>query len=422
LRPPDVRIDLAHPQIPDDLRAMLDAAGPLADALDWRLEAALEQAARETGLEDFGEDLYSEPFRVLLAALEDEAGLNAPGRLSCFGLIVSLLKNRLLVEDQIARHPEIEELPVAQPIVIAGLPRTGTTHLHNLMAADPALRSLPYWESLEPVPPLAEQGRPPGAPEDDPRFQRCAEACALQDRALPHFKRMHEMTPAHVHEEIQLLGIGGSTMLFETLAPVPSWRDWYLATDQTPWYRYLKRVLRVLQFRRGGERWVLKSPQHLEQFAPLLAAFPDAVVVVTHRDPVAITASFLTMVCYGAHLSQDAPDVGRIGRYWADRIEGLLRACTESRGVLPAERSLDVRFEEFMKDDVAMVERIYRLAGQPFGPDVLAAMEDFMAAHPRGRHGRVRYDLADFGLTPEERRTALAFYSERFGIASEASP
>src|SRR5205823_2762347 len=158
--------------------------------------------------------------------------------------------------------------------------------LHNLMAADPALRSLPYWESLEPVLPQSEV---PAPGEPDPRIARTAAALDFVNTSMPEFKRMHEMTVDHVHEESQLLAIDFSTMLFETMTPMPSWRDLYLATDQTPIYGYLKKVLQVLQWLRGGTRWVLKSPQHIEQFGPLAATFPDATFVVTHRDPVAVT-------------------------------------------------------------------------------------------------------------------------------------
>jgi hypothetical protein len=230
---------------------------------------------------------------------------------------------------------------------------------------------------------------------------------------------MHEMTVDHVHEEIQLLALDLSTMLFETMAVMPSWRDWYTATDQTPTYRYLKKVLQVLQWLRGGTRWVLKSPQHLEQFGPLLATFPDATVVVTHRDPVAITASLATMIAYTARLSHAVVDPHRIGRYWADRVADLLHACTADRARLPAAQSLDVRFGELLRDDLGTVERIYEVAGQPMTAEGRSAMAAFLAAHPRGRLGRVLYDLADVGLDRDERRSALRPYVERFGVDEE---
>jgi hypothetical protein len=210
-----------------------------------------------------------------------------------------------------------------------------------------------------------------------------------------------------------------STMLFETLALVPSWRDAYLATDQTPSYAYLKTVLQALQWLRGGTRWVLKSPQHIEQFGPLMAVFPDATVVVTHRDPVSVTTSVVTMLSYTARLQAARVDPVAIGHYWADRLARMLRACADDRDLVPAEQSLDVPFPEFMADDVAMVERIDRVAGQPFTPEVEAAMRGFMDEHPRGRHGGVRYDLATFGLDADELRERFAFYTDRFGLGPE---
>ena len=237
---------------------------------------------------------------------------------------------------------------------------------------------------------------------------------------MPEFKRMHEMTVDHVHEEIQLLAIDMSTMLFETMAPIPSWRDAYLTTDQTPMYGYLKKVLQVMQWARGGTRWVLKSPQHIEQFGPLLATFPDATFVVTHRDPVAVTTSVVTMLAYTARFQRRPVEPEVVGRYWADRVEQMLAACVRDRDLLPAAQTIDVHFDEFMADDVAMVERIGAVAGHEVTPAARAAMDAFMADHPRGRHGGVIYDLGQFGLDRDERRRALQFYVDHFGIRTEA--
>jgi sulfotransferase family protein len=414
-RPAPVRIDdLADPQFTPEVRAMLDAMAAIGAGIELTPEAVCAQASAETGLDDFGEDAgFRERLTVLLRALDTEAGLSDAGRCTQYATVLQHVKNRLLVEDVVRRNPEVLEERITRPIVIAGLPRTGTTHLHNLIASDAALRSLPYWESLEPVLAVADQ---PGPGEPDPRLARTEVGLGFINTAMPYFMRMHEMTVDHVHEEIQLLAIDCSTMLFETMAVIPSWRDYYLEHDQTSSYLYLYKVLQVLQWLRGGARWVLKSPQHLEQFGPLMTAFPDATVVVTHRDPVAITASLCTMIGYTARLSREVVDPVAIGAYWSDRVERMLAACVRDRELLPSDRSLDVRFDEFMADDVAMVERVYDLAGQPFTPATRASMEQFMAEHPRGRHGAVRYDLTDFELDAEERRTALQFYVERFGL------
>ncbi len=236
---------------------------------------------------------------------------------------------------------------------------------------------------------------------------------------MPHFKRMHEMTLHHVHEEIQLLAIDFSSMLFETIAPMPSWRDYYLVHDQRPSYAYLRRILQVLQFERGGSRWVLKSPQHLEQFPALIATFPDATLVVTHRDPVSVTASMVTMLAYAARMARARVDLPHLGAYWADRLDRMLKSCVAERHGLPAGQAIDVRFDEFMADDMAMVARVYELAGQPLTDGARRAMEHFVAEHPRGRHGTVHYDLAQFGIDPAERRRALAYYTERFAVSEE---
>jgi hypothetical protein len=414
---PVVLDDLAQPRFPPEVQPIFDMLAAVGPTLSLEPAALLHDASEATGLDDFGPPDFRERLEVLCTALREEAGLSAVGVTMAFGLLSGLLKNRLLIEDLCRNHPEILDVPVARPIVICGLPRTGTTHLQNLMSADPGLRSLPYWESLEPV--LAEAETPaPGAP--DPRLARTEMAVSLVNSAMPYFQRMHEMTVDHVHEEIQLLAIDFSTMLFETTAPMPSWRDYYLSHDQTSSYAYLKRILQVMTWLRGGQRWVLKSPQHLEQFGPLQSTFPDATFVVTHRDPTSVTVSLATMVSYTARLSLDHVDPVAISAYWVSRVEGMLRSCVADRNRLPADQSVDITFEQFMADDVATVARIYELAGQPMTPGVRAAMDDFMDTHPRGRHGTIAYQPDMLGIDTDERRRALAFYSDRFGVASEA--
>jgi hypothetical protein len=284
------------------------------------------------------------------------------------------------------------------------------------MSSDPALRSLPYWESMEPV--LAERERP-AAGDPDPRWERTEMALSFLDVAMPEFKRMHEMTVDHVHEEIQLLAIDFSSMLFETIAPMPSWRDDYLARDQSPSYAYLKKILQALQWLRGGTRWVLKSPQHLEQFPALRDTFPDATFVVTHRDPVSVTASMLTMLAYSLRLGHDEVDLPWVGDYWSERLRCMLQACMDARDVLPATRTIDVHFDEFMADDLAMVRRIYEMADQPYTDDADAAMTSFMDHNPRGRHGAVLYDLGQFRLDRARLRERLSFYVDHFGVSEE---
>jgi len=421
-RPPAIRIeDLADPQFPPHIADMMRAVEPIAAELRFDTDAVLDQASTATGLDDFGDSSFREPLGVLLRALDTQTERSAMGRVSAHAQVSQLARNRLLVEDVLRTHPEILDVEIERPIFIVGQPRTGTTHLHNLIAADPAMRSLPYWESLEPVLP-ADERTAVAAGAIDPRRERTGAGLGILDDAMPHFKRMHEMTVDHVHEEIQLLAIDFSTMLFETMGVLPEWKRWYVTHDQTPHYEYLRKVLQVLQWQRAaGTRWVLKSPQHLEQFRRLVQVFPDATFVVTHRDPVAVIASNATMLAYTARLSHDVVDPKKIGRYWSDRIEEMLNAGMRDHGLLPGAHTIDIAFDEFMVDDVAMVERIYAVADQPFTNDTRAAMDAFMVDHPRGRHGGVIYDLeGDFGIDPAERRAAMRDYTDRFDVTLEA--
>jgi Sulfotransferase family len=408
--------DYASPRFPLPLR-LVNASRPLLRALvSLEPDALIEAAQKRTGLRDFGPDSWREPFRILVDAIRREADLSGFGFYATRSLLVGLLSNRLRIEDLIRRHPEILEERIDRPLVIAGLPRTGTTHLHNLISADPGWRSLPYWESLEPVADPREQ---PGKDGRDPRFARCERALRFQDYAMPLFKRMHEMTPDAAHEEIQLLAIDFSTMLFESAYRIPTYRAWYKATDQTPAYRYLARVLKVLQWLRGPKRWALKSPQHLEQICPLVGVFPDAFFVQTHRDPLRITVSLLTMLAYGHRMNARHVDPREIGREWSARVEDLLRASVEQRALLPERQTCDVVFTEFMKDDLATVERVYGFAEQPLTAAGREAIARHVTANPRGKHGTVVYRLEDFGVDASERRRALRFYQDRFEIPDE---
>jgi hypothetical protein len=417
-RPAPIRFDdLAQPRFSDDARSILDMMEEAGSSVTLEPAPLMASAVAATGLKDFGSPDFVPRLDVLCRSLRDEARLNNAGVLAQSMMLGGLLRNRLLLEDLLTRHPEIRNEKIERPIIICGLPRTGTTHLHNLMGSDPALRSLPYWESVEPV--LAEKDRlAAGGP--DPRLERTATALGFLDVAMPEFKRMHEMTVDHVHEEIQLLAIDISTMLFETVAPIPTWRDHYLARDQRPSYAYLKVILQALQWLRGGSRWVLKSPQHLEQFPALLDTFPDGVFVVTHRDPVSVTTSMLTMLAYSSRVPHDAVDLEWIGSYWVDRLHRMLTACAESRDVLPADRTIDVHFDDFMADDMAMVTRIYDIAGQPLTPEGTRAMAGFIRDHPRGRHGGVVYDLSQFGMDRAVLKGYFGAYTARFGVAEES--
>jgi hypothetical protein len=422
-RPADIRIDdLARPELSEAQRAAIAGASQAKIAL--REDVVLDAARRQTGLDDFGEDGdsgergFRSRLRVWLQSADEDAELGAAGRATVFGNCVRVLANRLRLEDLVKRHPEILEVALPRPIIIAGLPRSGTTHLVNLISADTRLRSLPYWESLEPYPAPDDVA---GADGIDPRLVRCRRGYERADLLLPHLRAMHHMTPEHVHEEIEVQELDFATYNLEWYARVPRWRDFYLSCDLRPSYGYLRKALQALTWLRGPQRWVLKSPQHMEQLGPLHEAFPDATVVLTHRDPVHVIQSAITMLGYGARLRRTRIDLDDIAAYWVDRIERLLRACVRDRELWPAAQSIDVPFHQLMADDVRMVERIYDLADLPMTAAVRAQLDAFMADNARGKHGRVLYDLrGDFGLDPDDVRRRFAFYFDRFPVRVES--
>lgn len=414
--PKPLRIDdLAAPVLtPLQSAAMKAVAGIEVDLSE---RSVLDEARAQTGLSDFGADDFRERLQIWLQALAEDADLGPIGRIGGRRDIVRYAANRLRFEDLLRRHPEIREVEIRAPIIIAGLPRSGTTHLLNLIAADSRLRSLPYWESVEPIPTPGEE---PGEDGVDPRLARCRAGYAQQDAMMPLLKNMHDMTPEHVHEEIELQGLDFSSYELEWIATVPRWRDYYLAHDQTPHYSYMRLVLQALQWMRGPDRWILKSPQHLEQLGPLIETFPDATVVLTHRDPVSVIQSAITMLTYGDRVRRRRVDPAAVAGYWIDRIEKLLRACVRDRDRLPADRSLDVVFHEFMADDVATVAKIYEIAGLEMTRAARSELDAYMKANPRGKHGQIVYDLkGDFGVDPDRLRERFRFYFERFPIRAE---
>jgi hypothetical protein len=347
------------------------------------------------------------------------------GRMNLFRDCVRYAANRLRIHDVLVRHPEILDIEITAPIIVVGLPRSGTTHLVNLLAADTRLRSLPLWVSYEPVPGPRET---PDAHGTDPRYRRAEGEWQGMEAVLPFMAAMHPMRPDHIHEELELQLPDFSSYQLEWVARVPRWRDHYLAHDQTPHYAYLKTVLQILQWQKPGsvsasdDRWVLKSPQHLEQLGPLLATFPDATVVVTHRDPVSVVQSAATMMTYAARLSYKTTEPDFYLSYWTDRIERLLEASLRDRHLVPADRREDVLFHRFMADAATTVERIYATAGLTMTDQARAQMVTYLTDHRRDREGQVIYDLrADFGAEPAAIRERFGFYHDAVAVETEVT-
>ena len=401
--------DLAKPSFTPEAQMIIDGMAAMADYCPLTTEALHEQAAAQTGLNDFGDQDYRERMAVLLEAFHELPRFTAFGRTYAFSLMLTFLKGRLRVIDHLKNHPEIFDINIEAPLVIAGLPRTGTTHLHSLLAADPALRSLPYWEAQEPLPAPGEEGT------IEPRRQRTGDALNISNTLMPYFTLMHEMTTDHIHEDIGLMVQDFASGFFTTLTHLPRWSDYLRDNDQTSGYQFLRMMLQVLAHQDGYQRrWVLKSPQHLEQFIPILKVFPDATFIVTHRDPVDVAVSMATMMTYTMRMSVDEVDVHTVAEYWINRIHEMLSACMRDHDRLPAERTIDVRFDEFMADDLAMAQRVWDVAGYSPSPESRKAVAEYMAGHERGRLGRVEYHPEDLGLDKDELRSRFAPYVERF--------
>ncbi|MCX6397068.1 MAG: sulfotransferase [Propionibacteriales bacterium] len=419
--PEPIRIDdLASPILTEAQRNVLAYTDSL--DLDLSIDALHQSATALAGSSDFGDPAYRVRVAQYLQAVEDDAGLSSLGRLVQKNRVSRLLANRALLNELLRVHPEIHAIQITAPLIVVGLPRSGTTHLVNLIAADSRRRALPYWESQEPFP---RPGEGPGVDGLDPRFARIAAEHASEQAIAPLTKAMHDRFPAAIEEEVELLDLDFSSYTLEWHARVPGWRDAYYGFDQDAHYGYLLTVLRALTFLRGPRQWVLKSPQHLEQLGPLIRTFPDATVAFTHRDPVAVLQSAITMLAYGDRIRRTSVDAPGLAAYWVDRIERLLQACVRDRALVPAEQSIDVVFADAfsgqsMKDDLAVVEQFYAAGGVELTGRARRQLQGYLDANPRGKHGRVVYDLAgDFGVAPAALHERYSFYTDRFAIPQE---
>jgi hypothetical protein len=410
--------DLTSPRLTDLQRQVLDYTESRPVALDT--DRMIEEAILSAGSDDLS---YTADFAARLgayvAAVEADTGLTQLARGTLRSRIVRLLRNRISLADLIRRYPEIEAIEIEKPIIVVGMPRTGTTHLVNLLAADRRRRALPYWESQEPIP---ARGRGPDVFGIDPRYARARAEHDATMANVPLVAAMHDQFPEAIEEEVEILDLDFASYILEWLARVPSWRDTYLTLDQTQHYAYMKRVLQALTFFRGPQTWVLKSPQHSEQLPALVATFPDATVAFTHRDPVAVIQSTITMMAYADRLRRRSIDPEWLIDYWTDRIHRLLSAGVRDRELVPAERSIDVSFHQLNGNEIAVVESLYDRAGVELTPGVRKSFERYLGSNPRGKHGSIRYDLQrHFGVTPEEVRSRFDFYFDRFDVRPEVS-
>jgi len=408
--------DLTSPKLTDVQRQILDftEAKHVDLDVDLMLAEAIEQA-RASDLDDT--DGFVDRLGAHVAAIEADEGLRQLSRASLRQRVVRLLRNRLSLVELIKRYPEIESIPIEKPFIVVGMPRSGTTHLVNLIASDPRRRALPYWESQDPIP---ARGQGPDIFGVDPRYARAKSEHEALMVSAPVVAAMHDRFPEAIEEEVELLDLDLAAYVLEWHARVPDWRDYYLGLDQTRHYAYMKKVLQALTFLRGPRTWILKSPQHCEQLGPLMSTFPDATVAFTHRDPVAVIQSAITMMAYSDRLRRNSIDPQWLLDYWSDRVHRLLGAFVRDRDLVPAESSIDVSFHQLNGNEMQVLERLYDGGGVELPTKVRDRFQRYLDGNPRGKHGRIRYELQrHFGISADELRGRFEFYFDKFDVRPE---
>lgn len=376
-------------------------------------DALLEQARAISGLDDFGDPWFEQPFDVLLASLRGEARLNPSGQWAAMRQFRKVLIDRLWAEQWFKRHPEILTRDLPRPIVIVGPMRSGTTWLHRLLAADRRFSHLRAFETVSPVP-------RPGftAGEPDPRVRLHRRIMRVARLANPRTLAIHPTGPFEPEEELGLLCNSMYGNKHESQWWVPSYSRWTEACDPLPAYRQMERLLKLVAWSQRASSlkpWLLKTPQHMLDLPALLKVFPNARVIFTHRDPRAVVASTASLAWNQHIIYSDHADPARIAREWLRKTRLMVERMHAARAAIPAHRQMDVLYEDMERDRQGELRRIYRFLDLDIEP-ALPAMEAYQT---RARATGLRphhYRLEQFGLTPGEVLDQLGGYVEAYGI------
>jgi hypothetical protein len=375
-------------------------------------------AVESTGFDDFGEDGWREGLDRLLDALDDEAQLNDVGRAMVETETVGYLGNRLGIVEHRRRHPEVGEAELVAPIVIVGQPRTGTTILYDLLAQDPANRAPLTWEVDRPCPPPQT-----ATYATDPRIELSRSTAEMADLLIPGFTDFHALGPELAQECVRITGGDFRSMIFTTQYRIPTYNRWLLHdADVSSAYRYHRQFLQHLQSEHMTERWLLKSPAHLWSLGDLLATYPDAIVIQTHRDPLKVIASVSSLTAHLRRMASDeSSSVEAADQFSDDIFVGLDRGLdARADGTLPADQVVDVQFTDFVDDPFKTIGTIYDQLGMELTTEAEGAMRAFLAEHPGdGGGGGTRYTFADTGLDADALRERSQPYQQHFGVLSE---
>ena len=333
-------------------------------------------------------------------SINAESKANSFGELAVKSMLERMIYNRLKVEQVLAKDPTIEQQPITRPVFIIGMPRTGTTILHAMMHEDAANRSPLCWECLLPYP--VPQ---PDTFHDNPQLRTIAKEFDQLFKLVPDFKKKHHM---EVDSPQECLGINMLDMnSFQSAAQVyiPSYMDWFIKeSDQTETMRFHKRFLQYLQSDGAkGERWLLKSPVHLMRLKEIFEVYPDACIIMTHRTPAKVVPSASSLIASVRSLYSDHEDLERTGEEQATLWSDYFNRSLEARKDLNKESQiLDLRFEDFVSDQVGTIQQIYKHFDWNLTDTALDKMKNFLAQNPKDKHGAHEYSLEDFGLTEQE--------------------
>jgi hypothetical protein len=376
-------------------------------------EQLIETAKRRANLSDFGDGDFHEPLGRLLESCWRDARLNVIGNIALRSDVLRILRNRLLLQRDRSLHPEIAQHQIRAPLFVVGLPRTGTTLLHTLLSADPANRAPLTWEVMEPSPPTnAGKQR---------RIRRASQNLACLEWMAPNFRKLHPVGAELPQECVSLMSPSFLSDQFDTMYNVPGYREWFFQQDLRPSYEFHRCFLQHLQQRENGRRWVLKAPTHMFALPTLLATYPDALFLQTHRAPLEAITSVSSLITILRRVFSDTVDPVKIGTeaiyYWSTTLTKFI----SERDRLVPERIFDLSYLDLRRDPIGAVRRIYKHFGWLLSPQAENRMRDVLAKQPGDLHGFHRYEAAQFGLHPEHEQEFFADYCERFSVGSRVS-
>jgi len=383
-------------------------------------DSIIAEARERAGLSEFGDESFREPMGGMLEAYEKEAKLNENGRIAQRDRTVGLLVNRLRVQAWLTRHPEIHDEVLQVPVVVCGLPRTGTTMLHRLLASDPETFAVLWYECRYPAPFEGNDWT-----RDDARIPAAEAEVREILEAVPGLATVHPWDHRGPDEEIMLLENTFMAWMPEAHANVPEFGHWQRAQDRRPAYEYLKTLLRFLQWqkRRAGspaQRWVLKAPFHLGVVDVLLDAFPDAKVVQSHRDPFETIPSICSLQLFMWQLGSDDPDPLAVGRLWGDNWKHALRHALEMRESRYPDRFIDIWYADVAADPVSQVRKIYEATSRSLSAEAAEEVARWAQENRRENHPPHEYTMEKFGFTEAQLAEDFRAYRERFILSRVA--